>query len=108
MSGGSQFKVNGETHYQRNRQEYIDKAKNRKTELSKLIREIKENQPCLDCGQFFPYYIMDFDHLHDKEHEISKMIHNGRSLKSIMKEIEKCELVCSNCHRTRTFKRMQD
>ena len=27
------------------------------------------------------------------------MIHDGFSWKAIMKEIQKCEIVCANCHR---------
>ena len=39
----------------------------------------------------------------DKSFEIST--NSGKSLEDIKKEIEKCEIVCSNCHRIRTHKR---
>lgn len=70
----------------------------------KFIRTLKESVPCMDCNKKFPYYVMDFDHVtNDKSFEIST--NSGKSLENIKKEIEKCEIVCSNCHRIRTHKR---
>lgn len=106
-TGGSQFKVDGQTHYQRNKQLYIDRTKERRQELRDFVNQLKD-KPCTDCGIKFHPAAMDFDHLNNKEFEISKMILNGRSKEAILKEIAKCELVCSNCHRVRTFNRLQE
>lgn len=70
----------------------------------KIVKELKESTPCMDCGKRYPYYVMDFDHQHSKEFIISKALNDGTSLERIQKEIDKCELVCANCHRMRTFK----
>ena len=68
------------------------------------IAEIKEAHPCADCGNFFPYFVMDFDHVRgSKEQAISRMI--GCNIDRIMDEIDKCDLVCANCHRFRTHNR---
>jgi hypothetical protein len=50
---------------------------------------------------------MDFDHLPNKQKKfkISKAITAKISLEEINQEIDKCELVCVNCHRVRTDKR---
>ncbi len=32
------------------------------------------------------------------------MVNRGAGFKKLMEEISKCELICSNCHRLRTFK----
>jgi hypothetical protein len=47
---------------------------------------------------------MDFDHRNpeEKEYEISKLI-SGCQLTKLWKELEKCDVVCANCHRERTF-----
>lgn len=67
------------------------------------IQQIKQNTPCADCGESYPYWVMDFDHLEDKSFNISQMVRNqGCSMELLEKEIAKCEIVCSNCHRTRT------
>lgn len=51
---------------------------------------------------------MDLDHVNgEKVKAISKLVAEGYVLEVIKAEVEKCELVCSNCHRDRTFKRKQ-
>lgn len=60
--------------------------------------------PCADCGGRFPRVAMDFDHVRgEKLFEIG----NGIRYKAaaVLAEIEKCEVVCSNCHRVRTEER---
>lgn len=59
--------------------------------------------PCKDCGNRFPPECMDFDHLHSKRRKLANMWHFG--FETIMKEAAKCEVVCANCHRTRTLLR---
>jgi hypothetical protein len=71
------------------------------------LAEIKESSGCKDCGESNPI-VLDFDHLKDKKYNISRMIHDGFSWKAIKKEIEKCEVVCANCHRIRTHNRFMD
>jgi hypothetical protein len=68
----------------------------------KYVRDLKSSTPCMDCGVVYPYYVMDFDHQHSKEFLISKAVAEGTSLEKIKKEIAKCHIVCSNCHRIRT------
>ena len=70
----------------------------------KAIQQYKESMPCSDCGIQYPYFVMDFDHLDSKKYNVSQML--TLSWDTILKEIEKCDLVCSNCHRFRTHQRM--
>lgn len=79
----------------------------RTLELRKMITALKDN-PCSDCGSKFHPVAMDFDHLSDKEYDISRMAAAGFSNEKILVEISKCELVCSNCHRIRTWNRRQE
>lgn len=64
-----------------------------------------KNVPCADCGQIYPPYVMDFDHQEPKEKtkEVSYMFTRNWSLDKIRNESEKCEVVCANCHRIRTY-----
>ena len=71
----------------------------------RFIRELKESQPCKDCAKKFPWYVMDYDHLRDKRLNLSHMCGRAYSLDAIKDEIAKCDLVCSNCHRERTYLR---
>lgn len=79
--------------------------KERKNEIRKLVI-LEKDKPCADCGIKYPYYVMDFDHTRDKKFNLSVAARHQRSLKSVMEEIEKCEVVCANCHRIRTFTRI--
>lgn len=57
--------------------------------------------PCLDCGAQLPAAAMDFDHVRgQKTKNVSRML--GSSVLALQAEIAKCDLVCVNCHRTRT------
>ena len=81
------------------------RSQKRREEIRNLIRSHKEGIPCNDCGILYPYYIMDFDHVEDNKVEnISKMA-QWYSIEEILVEIKKCEIVCSNCHRQRTYDR---
>lgn len=50
---------------------------------------------------------MQFDHLGEKQFEISQAIWT-KSLLLVVEEIAKCDLVCANCHAERTHKRGLD
>jgi len=71
------------------------------------VRKIKESSPCTDCQEYYHYSQMDFDHLGSKKHSIARLANSEASIKTIKVEINKCDLVCSNCHRMRTWIRMQ-
>ena len=66
-----------------------------------FVKNYKESRPCMDCGKFYPACVMEFDHQKDKTRAISRML--SASAKRIYIEIEKCELVCANCHRIRHY-----
>lgn len=86
-----------------NKRRYVSNKRNREIQRLK-IQDLKNNKPCTDCGNIYPYYVMQFDHLDNKLDNISKM--PGRySWDKIEEEISKCELVCANCHCIRTYKR---
>ena len=77
-----------------------------KKEIDEYIRELKSNTKCLDCNKNYHWFQMDFDHVRgEKDRPISEMVKNKVSLSRIKLEIEKCEIVCSNCHRLRTYTR---
>jgi len=66
----------------------------------------KMTHPCVDCGNADPI-VLDFDHVNgNKRKSVSSM--RAYSLKTILKEIQKCEVVCSNCHRKRTYARLPE
>ncbi len=66
-----------------------------------------EGVPCMDCDGVFAWCAMDFDHRPGEVKEfgigtISCLVSKPETLARAHKEIAKCDLVCSNCHRVRT------
>jgi hypothetical protein len=87
-------------------EEYKERARLFKESYRAEIRKLKE-RPCADCDEEYPYYVMDFDHISDdKEADVSRLCNSG-CLKRALAEAKKCDVVCSNCHRIRTFERMK-
>ena len=96
-------------YYYANKDYYLKRNQRYRKEISKYVNEIKEGNPCTDCGRFYPYYVMDFDHLEgtDKIADVN-YLRNSQKIEKLKLEIEKCEVVCSNCHRERTHQRLQN
>lgn len=80
-----------------------DRKRERENRL--FIRSLKNN-PCVDCGLMYHPEAMDFDHIGEKRFALSRG--KNRSRETILREVSKCELVCANCHRVRTFKRKRE
>lgn len=101
---------------------YGDPVNNRKEKLKReneknKLRQVKNmdkcrryvaallhKSKCVDCGINNPI-VLDFDHKDPSEkiQTVSLLIRAGR-YGAMLKEIAKCEIVCSNCHRLRTAK----
>jgi transcription elongation factor Elf1 len=99
--------------YKAHREKYNEsrrKGEPRKTEKdvisyrkkSLYIKEQK-NKPCMDCGISYPYYVMDFDHRNPSEKSGNLARMGASPFEEIIAEIAKCDLVCANCHRERTY-----
>ena len=73
--------------------------------LRARLQSVK-NKPCQDCNQRFPHYVMDFDHVRGlKKYNVASLASSTKSWETVQAEIDKCDLVCSNCHRIRTWAR---
>lgn len=87
---------------EQNRERVSEYKKAGYQKIREMIDSYKRDKPCTDCGQVFPPCVMDFDHVRG-----TKKFNVGlaKNLTQLAQEIEKCELVCANCHRIRTFTR---
>jgi protein-arginine kinase activator protein McsA len=74
--------------------------------IALFVIELK-NAPCVDCGNRFHHAAMDFDHLpgFEKRASVSRLAEQVKSKSVILAEVAKCDLVCANCHRVRTYDR---
>ena len=82
-----------------NRSKYIRKKE--------FVTMIKATSGCVDCGIKNPV-VLDFDHVPErgpKLFELHKF--SNHSFPDIAAEIQKCDVVCANCHRIRSWARGQ-
>lgn len=84
---------------------YLARARQRWRSQAALLTRLRD-VPCMDCGGRFPSCAMQFDHRDptSKRQAVTRMI--GRAgTPRILDEVAKCDIVCVNCHRARTFDR---
>ena len=81
-------------------------AVNKRKVRSIILAEIKTENPCQDCNQFYPSVAMHFDHVRGKKKfNIGYAISTDISWNRILDEIAKCDVICANCHSIRTWSR---
>lgn len=51
------------------------------------------------CGQSFPDCVYDFHHINPDEKDFQLSSGSTRGLKACKEEVDKCLLLCANCHR---------
>lgn len=96
-------KISAKKHYEKNKQKIIEKAKlhtgKKRKEIRLFIDEFKHNKGCNICG-INDCRVLEFHHTEDnKDINISEAISKGWSLERLQGEIDKCIVVCANCHR---------
>lgn len=94
------------SYYQRNKQKFIYQRSLSRQRRRELVSTLK-NVPCADCKISYPYYVMEFDHTSDNKVGNVGTLATRVGLEALLKEIDKCEVVCANCHRERTYRRRQ-
>ena len=72
--------------------------------LGRAILDGLKNKPCADCGKAYPPYVMDFDHVRGAKLYVPSKTHQ-LAIAALLSETDKCDVVCSNCHRERTHRR---
>lgn len=78
---------------------YENKRYYDKREIVRMAKSV----PCTDCGIRYPTPVMDFDHRDPSTKRFNLSRSLNRALKDVLAEIEKCDVVCANCHRLRTY-----
>ena len=78
-------------------------AKRRRTDKIKIrewFAEYKMNCECVECGDL-RWPVLDFHHRDPKTKidSVARMVQYNRGKDAILKEIAKCDVLCSNCHR---------
>lgn len=96
-------------HYKAHTQYYIAKAKKRnaliKQRMFKYVSSFLQTHPCVDCGET-DILVLQFDHKDraSKSYDVSHILRRMLAHETLVKEIQKCEVRCANCHRRKTEK----
>lgn len=94
-----------ENHYERNKEEYIERAKKARERNKKFMDDYRKERQCEDCGEEF-FRCLELHHRNrdEKFKGVGQMVEDKYSIERIKQEIEKCDLICSNCHKKRHYK----
>ena len=84
---------------------HLQKVKERTGAAREVAREFVYQylltHPCQTCGESDPR-VLEFHHIGNKDKEITRLISGGWSVRRIQEEINKCTVLCANCHRRLT------
>ena len=85
--------------------DYEKYAKPRCDIKRQYVRDYLSTHPCVNCGES-DIVVLEFNHKDatTKRNNVSMIMKTNHSLKVLIEEIEKCEVLCANCHKRATAK----
>ena len=91
--------------YQQHKEQVIARRKKRQLEIRNWFMRYKSTLSCIDCGISHPA-VLQFHHRNraDKSFNISDVARKASSVKQITNEIQKCDVLCVNCHAKRHWR----
>lgn len=91
--------------YSKNKNSEKIHVKRRKIKIKNWFKEYKKNLTCSNCSENH-IAALEFHHKinNKKEGNIGNMVNDGFSIKKILEEIDKCIILCANCHRKIHYK----
>lgn len=98
------MRKNSRKYYKTNKERMVAQiAENKAARVAENLTKLKlylANNPCSVCGEGrLP--TLDFHHRNpeDKDGNVTKILNSGYSWEVVLAEIEKCDVLCANCHR---------
>lgn len=88
--------------YKQHKDEVIARRKKRQIEIRDWFRRYKCTLVCMDCGINHPA-VLQFHHRDrtSKSFAIADVVRRATSYRQITSEMEKCDVLCVNCHAKR-------
>jgi len=84
----------------------VGRNRDSRNKISKFLQNYKQERVCADCKEDHPYWMLEFDHIRNKNFNLSQFRSFTTDLSRIIEEVEKCDVVCANCHKNRTHFRL--
>lgn len=69
--------------------------------LKDYVNDYLSRNACVVCGENDPV-VLEFDHVHGKDSAVANLIRLNVPLSRLQEEIEKCQVLCVNCHKRKT------
>lgn len=94
-------------HYQKYGDAYRARATIRRLKIKRALQihlmEYMVDKSCIVCGEH-DIRVLEFDHLDPKlkSFSIARAVTDGLKWDIILDEINKCQILCSNCHKKKT------
>ena len=87
-------------YYEKNKTKVITNINARKKVSRAWFTAYKATLFCIECGENHPA-ALDFHHKNPKktDKKVNELVSDGHTKKRIQEEIDKCEVLCANCHR---------
>jgi len=97
--------------YKRNVEKKKIYKKNLYDKVSNYLNDYKLSKGCRECGYKKSPYALEFHH-RDRRLKIKNVSNFRKSswtqLENIVKEVQKCDILCSNCHKILTKKEINN
>lgn len=89
-------------YYERNKEKYIeykwDRQVRKREEARAFVNEYLRSHPCEHCGTT-DIEVLTFHHVRGKKRmNVAELINRGYLVEVVREEIEKCIVLCYNCH----------
>lgn len=86
--------------YKNNREKRYKSNSDNKKRIKAWFDGYRDSLSCVECGES-DSSCLDFHHINPEEkgNSIVTLVHNARSIDSIISEIKTCIVLCANCHR---------
>jgi hypothetical protein len=87
-------------YYYKNHEKSIQDIKDRREKMKTWFKEFKKDLVCINCGESTPC-CLDLHHMNSEEKDrgVSRLVADSCSIERIKSEIDKCIVLCSNCHK---------
>jgi len=92
-----EYREKNKQYYRKNRDSRLMHLKEKASERAEFINSVKESRGCKKCG-ITDYRVLHFHHRDPSQKSFNIGSGATRSLSNIKKEIEKCYILCANCH----------
>ena len=87
------------------KEKHLQQVNERKQHAREFAREYVLSylvtHPCSECGEA-DIRVLEFHHVGEKSHTVSHLVGSGVSVERIQQELDKCIVLCANCHRKLT------